>query len=327
MGLLLIMFILSNVVSDPINAYITIRTPPAQIELIRAAHHFNDPLIIQFFYYVVSLTKGDLGISTSMQYEPVTSIILRLFPATAELAIVALLIQIAIGIPLGIVSAIKKDKALDHVSRLLALSGSSFPAFWLGLIFQYVFFYSFRLAHLPFLPSEGRVSYAITVTHPLHVITGFYLLDSLLTWNIPFFEDALAHIIMPAFVLGFLGLGIVTRITRSSMLEVMKQDYIMTARSKGLPERLVIYKHALKNAISPTITILGISFGITLGGAPLTESIFSWPGLGGWAAFAITSADHTAVLAFALVAGTIIILVNLVVDMLYAIIDPRVRYT
>jgi ABC-type dipeptide/oligopeptide/nickel transport system permease component len=325
-GLLIIMFILSNIVSDPVNAYITVRTSPAEIEQIRRAHHFDAPVFVQFFYYLVDLSRGDWGLSTSLQYEPVTSIVVRLFPATAELAIVAILIQMALGIPLGVVSALRKDKTLDHGSRLLALSGSSLPVFWLGLIFQYVLFYSLKSANLPYLPSEGRVTYSVLVAHPLQTITGFLLLDSLITGNFAVFQDAITHIIMPAFVLGFAGLGLVTRITRSSMLEVMRQDYITSARAKGLPERIVIYKHALKNAIIPTITIVGLSFGVTLGGAPITETIFSWPGLGNWAASAILNADRAAVLAFALVAATIIVLINLVVDVLYSLADPRVGY-
>jgi len=325
-GLLILMFILSNVVSDPVNAYITVRTSPAEIEQIRHAHHFDAPVFVQFFYYLFDLSRGDWGLSTSLQYEPVTSAVVRLFPATAELALVAIVIQIALGIPLGVTSALKKDKALDHGSRLLALSGSSLPVFWLGLIFQYVLFYSLKSANLPYLPSEGRISYSVLAAHPLQSITGFYLFDSLITGNLPVFQDTLAHIIMPAFVLGFAGLGLVTRITRSSMLEVMRQDYITSARAKGLPERVVIYKHALKNAIIPTITIVGLSFGVTLGGAPITETIFSWPGLGNWAASAILNADRAAVLAFALVAATIIILINLIVDVFYSLADPRVGY-
>jgi len=261
-----------------------------------------------------------------MSDEPVSSVIARLFPATIELAIAATILQIVIGVPLGIVSAVKKDKPLDHASRLLALSGASFPVFWLGLIFQYIFFYSLKLAGLPYLPSSERIDEFVLLAHPLKRITGFVLIDSLATWNMAVFWDGLAHIIMPAVVDGFTGLGLITRITRSSMLEVMRQDFIILARAKGLPERVVIYKHALKNAMSPTITIIGTSFGFILGGAPLTETVFSWPGMGKWAAFAIISLDRAAIMAFVIVTGVIFVLVNLIVDVLYSIVDPRVRY-
>jgi len=229
-------------------------------------------------------------------------------------------------VPLGIISAVKKDRPLDHGSRLLALSGASFPLFWLALLMQYVFFYSFKLSGLPYLPSTGRVDEFILLAHPLTRISGFVLIDSLITWNLPVFADALAHIAMPAFVDGFTGLGLITRMTRSSMLEVMRQDYITLARAKGLPERIVIYKHALKNAVVPTITIVGTSFGFILAGAPLTETVFSWPGMGKWAAYAIVSLDRASIMGFVLITGFIYVIVNLIVDVLYSVVDPRVRY-
>jgi len=326
MGLSIITFTLSNVVTDPVSAWTTDRTPPAVLEQIRKAHHFDQPIYIQYFYYLVDLFHGDWGLSRSQSDEPVMSVIQRTFPATIELAIVATTIQITVGLPLGIISAVKKDRPLDHGSRLLALSGTSFPLFWLALLMQYVFFYSFKLSGLPYLPSTGRVDEFILLAHPLTRITGFVLIDSLITWNLPIFADALAHIAMPALVDGFTGLGLITRITRSSMLEVMRQDYITLARAKGLPERIVIYKHALKNAIVPTITIVGTSFGFILAGAPLTETVFSWPGMGKWAAFAIVSLDRASIMGFVLITGFIYVIVNLIVDVLYSVVDPRVRY-
>ena len=272
------------------------------------------------------LFHGDWGLSHSQADEPVLSVIRRTFPATFELAIFATLIQVIAGLPLGIFSAVKKDKPLDHASRLLALSGASFPIFWLALLMQFAFFYQLKLHGLPYLPSTGQVDAFVLLDHPVKTITGFLILDSLLEWNIPVLKDALLHIIMPGFCLAFTGLGLITRITRSSMLEVMKQDYVTLARAKGLPERVVIYKHALKNAITPSITIIGTSFGFTLAGAPLTETIFSWPGMGKWAAFAIVSLDRASIMAFALVTGVIFVLVNLIVDVLYSVVDPRIRY-
>lgn len=325
LGISVITFTLSNIATDPVGAYITDRTPLAVIEEIRKAYHFNDPLPIQYFYYLGALLRGDWGLSRSMSNEPVTSVVSRLFPASIELALVAIVFEIVVGIPLGVISATKKDKSMDHGSRLLALSGAAIPVFWLGLLLQYVLFYQMKVAGLPYLPSGGRVDQFVLIAHPLTTITGFVLIDSILTSNFPVFWDALAHITMPAFVLGFAGLGLITRITRSSMLEVMRQDYITLARAKGLPERIVIYKHALRNAINPTITVMGIVFGHTLAGAPLTEMVFSWPGLGRWAALAITGDDRAAIMGFVIVVGFIYVLVNLMVDVLYSIADPRVR--
>jgi peptide/nickel transport system permease protein len=321
----MITFTLSNVVTDPTSAWTTDRTPPSVVEQIRKAHHFDSPLVIQYYYYLSDLFHGDWGLSHSQSDEPVLNVIKRTFPATMELAIFATVFQIAIGLPLGIFSAVKKDKPVDHGSRLLALTGTSFPVFWLGLMMQFVFFYTLRIHGLPSLPSTGQVDEFVLFEYPLRSVTGFVILDSLLTWNIPIFKDALAHIIMPAICDGFTGLGLITRITRSSMLEVMRQDYVTLARAKGLPERVVIYKHALKNAINPTITIIGTSFGFILGGAPLTETVFSWPGMGKWAAYAIVSLDRASIMGFVLITGVIFVLVNLVVDVLYSVVDPRVR--
>jgi peptide/nickel transport system permease protein len=321
----MITFTLSNVVTDPTSAWTTDRTPPSVVEQIRKAHHFDSPLVIQYYYYLSDLFHGDWGLSHSQSDEPVLNVIKRTFPASVELATFATVLQIVIGLPLGIFSAVKKDKPVDHGSRLLALSGASFPVFWLALMMQFVFFYTLKLHGLPYLPSTGQVDDFVLLNYPLRRVTGFVILDSLLTWNIPIFKDALVHIIMPAICDGLTGLGLITRITRSSMLEVMRQDYVTLARAKGLPERVVIYKHALKNAINPTITIIGTSFGFILGGAPLTETVFSWPGMGKWAAFAIVSLDRASIMGFVLITGVIFVLVNLVVDVLYSVVDPRVR--
>ena len=326
LGLTMLTFVLSNVVTDPVSAYITERTPQSQIAQIRKAHHFDDPIPVQYVFYLRSLLAGDWGLSKSMSNEPVLSVIARLFPATIELAVVAVIFEVTIGLPVGIISAVKKDKAPDHASRLLALSGASFPLFWFGLLMQYLFFYDLKRAGFPFLPSTGRIDDFVLFAHPLQTITGFVLFDSLVTLNIPVFFDAVSHIIMPAIVLGLEGLGIVIRVTRSSMLEVLRQDFITLARAKGLSERVVVYKHALKNALTPVITIVGVIFGYTLSGAPIVESIFSWPGMGRWAALAILSLDQASIMAFVIVSGIVYLIVNLVVDILYSVFDPRIRY-
>jgi ABC-type dipeptide/oligopeptide/nickel transport system permease component len=260
-----------------------------------------------------------------MSGQPVVNVIAQLFPATAELALVATFLQIIIGVPLGILSAVRKDKIADHLTRIIALTGVSIPVFWLGLLMQYTFSYSFNLAGLPTLPSTGQVDQFVLAAHPIHTLTGMLLPDSILNLNWPVFSSAVVHIIMPAITLAFTGIGLITRITRSSMLEVLKQDYITLAKSKGLPQRVVIYRHALRNAIIPTLTITGISVGYTLAGAPLTETVFAWPGIGRWAAFAITSNDYAGIMGFVIITGIVFVMVNLIVDISYSLFDPRIR--
>jgi len=237
-----------------------------------------------------------------------------------------LIFSVAVGIPLGIVSAVRKDKTVDHASRLYALSGISMPIFWLGLLLQFVFYYQFRINGLPGLPSSGRVDAILIDDYPLRRVTGMYLIDSLITGNFRIFFDALVHMIMPAFCLSYHSMAIITRMMRSSMLEVMRQDYITLARAKGLSERTVIYKHALRNAMIPTMTVIGLTFGGLLGGAVLTETVFSWPGMGRWSARAILSNDYAAVMGFMLLTSLIYVMANLVVDVIYSVLDPRIRY-
>lgn len=325
LGLTFITFTITHIFTNPVNAYITYKTTPAQVEQIARAYGFNLPLPVQYFRYIIQLLEGNWGVSRSQSGVPVTTVIAQLFPATAELAIVAILIEIGIGLPLGIISAVRKDKLVDHVSRLFAISGVSLPVFWVGFLLQYLFSFQFRIWGLPYLPTTGRANVLILQAHPLQHITGLYLVDSLLTLNFPVFISSLSSIILPAFALAITGLGLITRITRSSMLEVLKQDYITLARAKGLSERTVIYKHALKNALIPALTIIGISVGYTLAGAPLVETVFSWPGIGRWAALAITSDDVASIMGFTIVVGLIFVVTNMIVDVVYSYMNPRIR--
>ena len=326
LGLTLITFTITHVFTNPVSAYTTDKTTPAQLQQIIHAYGFDKPVPIQYYYYLVNLLSGNWGFSRSMSSEPVLTVIHQLFPATAELAIVAIIIEIAIGLPLGILSAVRKDTWLDQLTRVLALIGVSMPVFWLGLLFQYVFSYQFHVFGLPALPTTGRVDQFVISAHPLHQITGLYLFDSLVTLNFPVFSSALASIILPALTLAFTGLGLIARIMRSSMLEVLKQDYITLAKAKGLPQRIIIYRHALKNAIIPTLTIIGVSVGYTLAGAPLVEVVFSWPGVGRWAAYAIQSLDYNGIMGFTILVGIIFVSTNLIVDIAYAYANPRIRF-
>lgn len=320
-GVTIIVFTLTRLGGDPAAAYITEKMTPEQIEQVKEMHGFNEPVHIQYLYYMGDLLKGDWGISKAHQDMPVLEVIKLRFPATMELTAVAMIIATVVGIPLGIVSATKKDKLSDHVTRLFALSGVSIPIFWLGFLMQYTFFYQFKIHGLPYLPLFGR---ATAGAYPLE-ITGFFILDSIISIDGAKLLDVLAHLVMPAIALSYASLAIITRMTRSSMLEVMSQDYIRTARAKGLSEKKVIYKHALKNAMIPTVTVIGLSFGALLMGAVLTETVFNWPGLGSWSALAIIRMDTAAIIGFTIVVAIMYTLVNLFVDILYAFFDPRVR--
>lgn len=310
---------------DPIYAYVTPTTPSSMYPIIRAEHHLNDPIYIQIWYWFIDVLHGNLGYSASAKM-PVSEAIMSYFPATAELTITATIITIAVAIPLGIVSALRANKWPDHSSRIFVMVSSSMAVFWLGLMLQFVFYYLLRVNGLPSLPSSGRVSPDLLVNDPIVHYTGLYVLDSILNGNIPFLLSSLAHLVLPSVTLALVTLGLITRVTRSSMLEVLNQDYITTARGKGLPERIVIYRHALRNAMLPTVTVIGLSFGSMLGGTVLTEKIFDWNGMGYWAANAALSNDTIGIVGFTLVTATIFVIVNLVVDILYAVLDPRISY-
>jgi peptide/nickel transport system permease protein len=218
------------------------------------------------------------------------------------------------GIPLGVISALKRNKLIDHVARIVALTGVSTPLFWSALLLQFIFYYK-----LGWLPAVGRSMIEI------HRYTGFILLDSVLNRNWAALSDAFRRLVLPAVTLAFYSMGYLVRITRGSMLEVLESDYVAMAKAKGLPERIVYYRHALKNAIIPPITVLGINFGWLLSGTVLLETIFAWPGMGRYAAGSIVQVDLPAIVGYTLVVALIMILSNLIVDISYSIIDPRVR--
>jgi peptide/nickel transport system permease protein len=301
--------------------YIHPKMTAEQIEAVIKAHGFDRPIYEQYFYWLRDILSGDWGLTgTWAQGLPANEVFFLHFPYTVELSVFGTLITIGIGIPLGIISAIKNNKLPDHISRIIALAGYSTPSYWFGFMLQLIFFYYFSLWGLPYLPSSG----ASSLGKPS--ITGLPLLDGLLSGNFAYVWDEFIHLILPSFSLAFISLGFLARIVRASMLEVLRQDYIVMARSKGLKERVVIYRHALKNALIPAITLTGIFFASLLGGAMITEYVFSWPGVGQQALRAIFQGDSNFILIYSLVFATIIVLANLVVDVLYAFLDPRIRY-
>lgn len=317
-GVTIITFVVSHVIpADPARAFAGgPKAQPETIARIRAELHLDSPIWEQYLYYLNDLIHFNLG-KSYLEDRPVTDALAQYFPATFELTIFAMLFAIPLGIIGGIISAVRQNKLSDHLTRIIAIVGYSLPIFWLALMLQYVFAYLY-----PIFPLEGRLSVGMA---PPQSITGFFVIDSILTGNGATLVSSLLHLILPAFTLGFATLAIILRMTRSSMLEVMGADYIRTARAKGLTERKVVYQHGLRNALIPTITVTGLQFGALLGGAVLTETIFNWPGMGRFAARAVLGLDFNSVMGFTLVVAIIYVIANLIVDLLYASVDPRVK--
>ncbi|HEY3314487.1 MAG TPA: ABC transporter permease [Bacillota bacterium] len=316
-GVTLLTFIISVAVpGDPAQMMAGAQAKPEIIAALRHKLGMDEPWPIRYVYYLRDLARGDLGDSLQTG-RPVARDLLNSFPATFELGTTAVVLAMVFGVPFGVISAYRKDKLPDHVSRFVALSGVAMPSFWLGLMLLMVFY-----VFLGILPGDGRLS--IFADAPRR-ITGLFLVDSLLQLKFATFWEALLHLIMPAVTLGAALIGMVTRNTRSSMLEALSMDYVRTARSKGLAERIVVYKHALRNALLPVITVLGMVYGYALGGSVLVESVFSWPGMGRYAVQAIQMLDFPAVMGFTVFIAVVYVMVNLVVDVLYFYIDPRIK--
>ena len=301
---------------DPALIMLGERATEENIARVREQLGLNRPVYEQYLTFLGNALRGDLGRSVLRQ-EPVAQEILRRFPATIELALAAMLIAVVVGIPAGVLSAVRRGSWFDSSSMLVALTGVSMPIFWLGLMLIYLF-----AVVLHVLPTGGRLDAG---TH-LAPITNLVLVDSLLRWNIPVFVEGLRHLLLPALALGTIPMAIIARMTRSSMLEVLGQDYIRTAHAKGLMARTVVVRHALRNAWLPIITVVGLQVGILLSGAILTETVFSWPGIGRWLVDAIYARDYPIVQGVTLVIALIFVVVNLSVDILYALVDPRIRF-
>jgi peptide/nickel transport system permease protein len=317
-GVLVITFFISHVVpGDPIGAVLAPQAPPDLVEKIRAKWGFDKPIYEQFVLYVNNIFHGDLGTSIRTN-NPVFEDLISFFPATLELATTAMIIGVILGVSIGIISAVKQGRMMDHVVRVFSLIGLSMPVYWLGLILLLIFYYV-----LGWLPGPGQLDYYM-IRPPK--VTGLITIDSLIASDLGAFVNALKHLLLPAFVLGYFSTAAIARITRASMLEVLRQEYVRTARMKGLRETIVIMKHALKNAMLPITTIIGISYGSLLEGAVLTETIFAWPGLGRYATSAFLSLDFPAVMGVTLLIALIYALVNLFVDLLYAFLNPKIRY-
>jgi peptide/nickel transport system permease protein len=320
LGVSIIVFSLNQITGDPAAAFIGEKMTPTQIQLVKEKYHFDEPPIVQYWYWLQGIMQGDWGWSKVATLS-VTDSIMKFFPNTFQLAVIALLIAVTVGIAAGTRAAIKRNKAFDQLARVFSLVGISIPLFFFALLMQ--FFFSFYLKILPSggLLDNSYLAYADIPNGP----TRFLLLDTLIVGNFDMFLNAAQHLILPAMALSLSTIAVVLRMQRNSMLEVLGLDYIKTARAKGLPEKTVIRKHARKNALIPTTTVVGLSFGSLLGGAVITETIFFYPGLGLWATQSISSADNASILGFCLLVALIFVVVNLIVDILYAYLDPRVR--
>jgi peptide/nickel transport system permease protein len=306
--------------------------------------HLNGPVYVQFFYYFTNLFTGKWGYLSPTEPvdagTPVFTEFLRRFPPTAELSIIATIIVIALGLPLGVLSGVKKDRAVDHATRLAAMVGVSIPTFWIGLLILILIGPKGPFPHFLQVVTEGQIDFlkygftssgalqpwvAVSGASGISRPTGFMLVDTLLYGDVPAFLDALEHVIWPALVVALTSFGVVTRFMRSSMLETLGLDYIRTARSKGLPEKIVIKKHARRNAYGATTTVMGLFFAGLLSGVTVTEYVFGWPGMGQWLYTAAARADLVSVMATTFVFTIVIVIANLIVDLIYSYLDPRVR--
>jgi peptide/nickel transport system permease protein len=319
LGVTVLTFFLSRVIpGDPAQMMAGMRASREQVANMRVRLGLDKPLPEQFGVYLSDLLHGDLGQSI-MNHRAVSENLRAFFPATLELTLVAILIASVVGIPLGVLAAVQKDRWIDHLSRVLSLTGLAFPSFWLGIVLILIFFF-----YLDWLPGGRRVELRMTLSYT--PITNLLLVDSLLTGNGPLFVDALRHILLPALTLSLGPLARIMRFTRAVMLEEMGKYYVITAHSKGLRPRTVIRRHVLRNALIPTITILGLSLGYMLSGSVLVETIFNWPGIGQYAYDAVFNLDYPSIVGVTLLTTVVFLLTNLAVDIVYAYLDPRIHY-
>ena len=324
-GVTLITFVISRVVPQNV-AYVWagfqgFRATEEVIRQLEQEYHLNEPLYLQYLYYLSDLVRGQWGrspVTTRSVLEDVKTF----YPHTVELALAGMLLGLIFGIPTGILSATRRNSALDQVSRVVALAGVSLPAFWVGLLLQLIFYYQLGW----FADPGGRLSERIMLINPVPRQTGFLLLDAALAGNWTALGNALQHLVLPAVTLALPIVALISRMTRSAMLEVLGQEYVRTARAKGLKERTVEYRHALRNAWIPITTVVGTSFGWLLTGSVVTEVVFFWPGIGRYAVGAVLSFDFPAIMIFTVITAVVYALINLLADLAYLMLDPRIKY-
>lgn len=321
-GVIVIVFFLSRVVpADPAGLWAGPHARPEDLAAARAQLHLNDPLPLQFWYYLTGLRQGNLGTSIRT-HQPVASDIAAYLPATLELIVTSLTLAIVVGIPLGVYAGVRRGRWPDQLTRALAVGGVSIPTFWFAVMLQIAFVQIFGI-----LPLQGRFTDSLGIQYPERTITGFLVLDSLLQGNFVRMFDAIVHLILPALTLALYPIGLVARMVRTMMVEVLGENYIRTAKAYGLPIRFIHYRYALKNAIAPAIVALGLSVAYQLTGAFLVEQIFVWNGIGQYAFQSAISFDYPAILGTAIVIALFYVIVNLAVDIIQTFLDPRVVLT
>ncbi len=312
----IVFFMVRAIPGDPAQILLGQQATPEQVERLRERLGLNEDPLTQYLIFLRDALTGDLGESI-VTGRPVTVELLDRFPATLELTLAALLFAVAVGIPVGVLAAVRQYSWIDRLTSVVALTGVSMPIFWLALVLVVIF-----TVRLDLLPFPGRLSSGVEIVR----ITGMVVPDAILTGNFAGLWDGVKHLILPAVALGTIPMAVVTRMTRSAMLEVMGEDYIRTAHAKGVTPWRVVFKHALRNAMLPVVTVIGLQFGLLMGGAVLTETIFSWDGIGQIALESIYRRDYPMIQGVVLYGAFFFVLVNLVVDILYAVLDPRVRY-
>lgn len=318
-GVATLVFILTKMVpGDPVTANLSQRAlgDPEIVAAYKAKYGLDQPIYVQYVKYIQNLLKLDLGTSIRTN-KPVLDELSRVLPATIELALFAIVIAAILGILFGIISAIRRNSVIDQIVRAISVTGVSIPSFWFALLVLYFVYYKLHL-----LPGPGRLSNSFSAPA---TVTGMYVIDSLIEGNIPKALDAISHLILPGTVLAAFTMGLITRTTRSNLLDVMSTDYIRTARAKGLGRTGLIMRHALGNALIPVLTVIGLGLGNLLGGMVLVETIFNWPGVGQFAYESVLSNDFPAIIGVALLIALNYMIINTVVDILYGVIDPRVR--
>jgi peptide/nickel transport system permease protein len=316
LGLSILVFLwIRALPGSPAIALLGERATPESIAQINRQYGLDKPLPVQYWRYLKTTSSGDFGQSTKSR-QPVVEEFKRRFPATVELAVAAGLFSLIFGIPLGFFAAKRYQGLLDHASLVISLVGISTPIFFLALILKYIF-----AVRLGWLPSVGRISVLIEIDHP----TNFYVLDAILAGNWEAFVDTVKHLILPAIALGSIPLAIIARITRAAVLDVQNEDYVRTARAKGLPPITVDYRHVLRNAMLPISTIIGLQVGLLLSGAVLTETVFAFPGIGSWLVEGIKARDYPVIQTGVLFVAVIVVFVNLLVDVSYGLLNPKIR--
>lgn len=317
-GLLLVTFVISRMLpADPVLAIVSDHASEEVIAAARVKLGLNHPLPVQFLIYIWQVVQGDLGISLRTN-NPILTDLAHVFPATLELATWGIVIGVLLGVPLGVLGAVRKDSWIDNVIRFIGLVGYSMPIFWLGIMGLLIFY-----AKLDWLPGPGRLDFGYE--DMVTPITGIMTIDTLLNNDTEMFWNAVSHLILPAALLGYYSLAYISRMTRSLMLSQLRQEYVLTARVKGVPERRIIWKHAMGNIMVPLLTVIALSYGNLLEGSVLTETVFTWRGIGLYITDSIFGQDLPAVMGGTIVVGFVYILINTLTDVLYRFLDPRAR--